>query len=133
MRGTEVFCVFVKKGTLELSGRWVGMQLPKQVCGREAQLASSRKPTKRKNEENVFASGMGVRAIATHVPFADSNNICISSGTQNDECPIDIGLHESEGLGGCTMKSARFNGDSDHCSFFLNEDQQLFCQFDFSV
>ena len=28
-------------------------------------------------------------------------------------CPIDIDPHESEGLDGCTMKSARFNGESE--------------------
>ena len=81
----------------------------------------------------MFASRMGVGAIASDGMFGNSKNMCISGGAKNSENAIDIGLHESEGLGGCTMKSARFNGDSDHCSFFLNEDQQLFCRFDFSV
>ena len=63
----------------------------------------------------MFASRMGVGAIASDGMFGNSKNICISSGAKNSENAIDIGLHESEGLGGCTTQPSWFNSKGDHC------------------
>ena len=75
-----------------------------------------------KKEDDVFASRMGVRAIARNGMFGNSKNTCISGGAQNSENAIDIGLHELEGLGGCTTQPSWFDSNGDHCqSFFLEK------------
>ena len=66
----------------------------------------------------MFASRMGVGAIASDGMFGNSKNMCISGGAQNSENAIDIGLHELEGLGGCTTQPSWFNCNGDHCHFF---------------
>ena len=63
----------------------------------------------------MFASRMGVRAIARNGMFGNSKNTCISGGAQNSENAIDIGLHELEGLGGCTTQPSWFDSNGDHC------------------
>ena len=63
----------------------------------------------------MFASRVGIGAIARDGLFGNSKNAGISSGTKNNENAIDSGLHESEKVSGCTMKPAWFNRDSDHC------------------
>ena len=63
----------------------------------------------------MFASRMGVGAIASDGMFGNSKNMCISGGAQNSENAIDIGLHESEGLGGCTTQPSWFDSNGDHC------------------
>ena len=73
----------------------------------------------------MFASRMGIGAIARDGLFGNSKNTGISCGTKNNENAIDSDLHESQGLGGCMTKPACFDGDGDHCSTAVlsNEDQ----------
>ena len=63
----------------------------------------------------MFASRMGVGAIARNGMFANSKNTCISGGAQNSENAIDIGLHESEGLRGFMTQPSWFDSNGDYC------------------
>ena len=69
-------------------------------------VTGTKKSTSGKEKKDVLARRHLVRAIASDGRCGNSDDICISSGSKNNEDAVDLGFHQVEHLSGRLMQPA---------------------------
>ena len=92
---TQVDCVIVKHCKLKFLRHGQSMHSLQNHVGRHRYIfvTGTKKSTSGKEKKDVLARRHLVRAIASDGRCGNSDDICISSGSKNNENAVDLGFH----------------------------------------
>ena len=95
MGRTQVDCVIVKHCKLKFLRHGQSMHSLQNHVGRHRYIfvTGTKKSTSGKEKKDVLARRHLVRAIASDGRCGNSDDICISSGSKNNENAVDLGFH----------------------------------------
>ena len=113
---TQVDCVIVKHCKLKFLRHGQSMHSLQNHVGRHRYIfvTGTKKSTSGKEKKDVLAQRHLVRAIASDGRCGNSCDMCISSGSKNNENAVDLGFHQVERLSGGPMQPALLAVDVDH-------------------